>query len=209
MNAPQPRSINTVDKRVIRTKRAIRNAFAELLTKKDINSITVTDIARLADINRKTFYNYYSGVYQVIEEIEEEISGDFIEAVNVDITQVLEDPLVTFKRLNEIINRDMDFYGSLFRISSNDILTKRLVISIKSRLLSQLMPSGFSELDRLKADISLEFILTGMISVYKYWYSSLPDLPIEELSGYVGLLTMKGIAGMEIPVRGKRSEVRG
>ena len=59
-----------VDRRVIKTKKAIRIAFAKLLSKKDLNDITVSDIASLADINRKTFYNYYSGIYMVIDEIE-------------------------------------------------------------------------------------------------------------------------------------------
>ena len=46
------------DRRVIKTKRAIRNAFAELLSHKDINDITIKDIADTADINRKTGCNY-------------------------------------------------------------------------------------------------------------------------------------------------------
>ena len=52
----------SVDRRVIKTKRAIRNAFAKLMVEKDINDITIIELAEAADINRKTFYNYYSGV---------------------------------------------------------------------------------------------------------------------------------------------------
>ena len=48
------------DRRVLKTKRAIYNAFVELLSEKEINHITITDISKKADINRKTFYNYYS-----------------------------------------------------------------------------------------------------------------------------------------------------
>ena len=66
-----------LDRRVIKTKKAIRNAFAKLISEKDINKITIKDIADTADINRKTFYNYYSGVYEIIEEIEKELVGEF------------------------------------------------------------------------------------------------------------------------------------
>ena len=45
------------DLRVIRTKKAIRAAFAELLSEKDPVDVTVTEIAACAQINRKTFYN--------------------------------------------------------------------------------------------------------------------------------------------------------
>lgn len=51
-----------IDRRVIKTKRAIKEAFAKLLTQKDINDITISDIAAEANINRKTFYNYYGGI---------------------------------------------------------------------------------------------------------------------------------------------------
>ena len=51
-----------VDRRVLKTKRAIRNAFAKLMVEKDINDITVMELSETADINRKTFYNYDSGV---------------------------------------------------------------------------------------------------------------------------------------------------
>ena len=62
------------DRRVIKTKRAIKSAFAKLLSEKDINDITISDIAAVADINRKTFYNYYSGVHEVVDEMDEKVS---------------------------------------------------------------------------------------------------------------------------------------
>ena len=42
------------DRRVMKTKKAIRSAFARLLAEKDIDRITVKDIAEAADVNRKT-----------------------------------------------------------------------------------------------------------------------------------------------------------
>ena len=42
-----------IDRRVVKTKKAIHNAFAKLLTEKELNDITISDIAELADINRK------------------------------------------------------------------------------------------------------------------------------------------------------------
>ena len=52
-----------LDRRTAKTKKAIAIALAKLLSEKEINKITITDIAKEADINRKTFYNYYSSVY--------------------------------------------------------------------------------------------------------------------------------------------------
>lgn len=42
-----------VDRRIAKTKKAIYRAFAQLLSEKNINDITIKDIADRADINRK------------------------------------------------------------------------------------------------------------------------------------------------------------
>ena len=65
------------DRRVARTKRAIYSAFAQLLSERDIDDITISDIVNIADINRKTFYNYYSGIYDLLNEIEDNIVRAF------------------------------------------------------------------------------------------------------------------------------------
>ena len=67
------------DRRVMRSKKAIVTAFLELLSEKDYNDITVTDIALRADVNRKTFYNYYAGIHEVADEIEDDLLQRFRE----------------------------------------------------------------------------------------------------------------------------------
>ena len=50
-----------VDPRIIKTHRAIREAFVELLHEKPFAQISVQDILERAPVNRSTFYKYYSG----------------------------------------------------------------------------------------------------------------------------------------------------
>ena len=50
------------DRRVLRTKKAIQNAYLDLLKKKGTEKITISDIAREADIDRKTFYLHLSAL---------------------------------------------------------------------------------------------------------------------------------------------------
>ncbi len=83
----------SVDRRVLKTKRAIRNAFAKLMVEKDINDITIMELADTADINRKTFYNYYSGVYQVVEDIERDILTSYEELLGgIEFKQYMNTP---------------------------------------------------------------------------------------------------------------------
>lgn len=57
-----------------RTKQWIRRAFTELMAeKKDINKITVTELAQRADISKTTFYDHYEDICAVAEEFENEL----------------------------------------------------------------------------------------------------------------------------------------
>ena len=62
------------DRRVRKTKQAIKNAFIQLLNKKDLEKITIQDITELADINRGTFYLHYEDKYILLSDIEDELS---------------------------------------------------------------------------------------------------------------------------------------
>lgn len=59
------------DARVRYTKKVIRDAFLSLLREKNVRQITVTELCRLADINRATFYKHYRDAFDLLEQIEE------------------------------------------------------------------------------------------------------------------------------------------
>ncbi|TCJ98925.1 TetR family transcriptional regulator [Volucribacter psittacicida] len=65
------------DIRIIKTQRNIKNAFRQLLDKKNFEDITVQHIIDLAEINRTTFYKHYLNknalATQVIDEFKQQI----------------------------------------------------------------------------------------------------------------------------------------
>lgn len=64
--------MNLNDKRVIQTRRAIRQALLNLMKKKAVSQITVKEICDAACINRNTFYAHYDTPVDVLAEIENE-----------------------------------------------------------------------------------------------------------------------------------------
>ncbi len=48
-----------VDRRITKTKEALKKALVSLLKEKDLNKITVKELCERADINRGTFYTHY------------------------------------------------------------------------------------------------------------------------------------------------------
>ena len=76
------------DRRVRKTKRALREGLAELLTEKNIQNITVRELTDKVDIHRSTFYANFTDIYDLYSQIEDamiqEISDIFSENYTVD-----------------------------------------------------------------------------------------------------------------------------
>ncbi|XID90365.1 TetR/AcrR family transcriptional regulator [Paenibacillaceae bacterium WGS1546] len=58
--------VNPNDPRVKRTRKAIQQAFLELIAAKDFESITVQDITQRAELNRATFYTHFPDKYELL-----------------------------------------------------------------------------------------------------------------------------------------------
>ncbi|WP_071126070.1 TetR-like C-terminal domain-containing protein [Peptoniphilus lacydonensis] len=64
------------------TKDLIRKEFINLLNKKQLHNITVTELAKQCKIERKTFYYHYENLPQLIKEIFDEELERVIEEFN-------------------------------------------------------------------------------------------------------------------------------
>lgn len=187
--------IKKLDRRVVKTKKAIRNAFAKLLSEKNINDITIQDIADTADINRKTFYNYYSNIYQIVDEIENEIVTAFATAIqNVDFNRDMKEPYVIFSKLTTIINSDIDFYAHLLKLDSNFSLFSKIITALKDKAKESF--SSQIVIEDSKLEFMVDYIAAGMIAVYQIWFNSGRKIAIETLAEQASVMTFCGVKGM-------------
>lgn len=60
------------DLRYIKTEKAIRKAFHELLQEKELKRITVRELAERAEINKTTFYTHYETLPDLLNTLERE-----------------------------------------------------------------------------------------------------------------------------------------
>ena len=64
------------------TKDLIRKEFIKLLNKKKLHNITVTELAKACNIERKTFYYHYDNLTELVKEIFDEELDRVIEEFN-------------------------------------------------------------------------------------------------------------------------------
>lgn len=71
-----------IDKRSLKTKKAIYGALADLLTVKELRNITVQEISDKIDIHRSTFYKHFKDIYDVYEQLEQVIFNELDELIS-------------------------------------------------------------------------------------------------------------------------------
>jgi len=168
------------DLRVKKTKNNICSAYLKLLTKKEFRSITITDIANMADINRKTFYHYYESIDDVIREIIDESLFYLFGNRKIDFEEILKNPKIIFERFNELIEADFDTYTVLFKIEEPVNLLQKVEIMMKEKMIEFFLEKNPE--DTANIMVFSEFCSAGIMSAYRYWFNSSQKIPLEELS---------------------------
>lgn len=69
---------NNIDRRISKSKNALKEALLVLMKEKDFKKISITDIVQLADLNRGTFYKHYQYKEDILEEIIDDVITDLI-----------------------------------------------------------------------------------------------------------------------------------
>ena len=81
------------DRRCRKTVESIKTALLVMLSDRPLTEISVSQLAENADINRKTFYNHYSSLQDVLVDIENELSASIFEVLKKqDFLEKMSDP---------------------------------------------------------------------------------------------------------------------
>lgn len=64
------------DRRIVRSRKALRDAFISLVEEQGLDGFTVNDLCARADLNRGTFYNHFRDKDDCLQAFEDEIMAD-------------------------------------------------------------------------------------------------------------------------------------
>ena len=81
-----------VDRRVRKTKALLLKGLTELMEQKDVNHISVRELTDLVDLNRGTFYLHYRDIFDMVNQVEDELFQEFD---NLFVDTAPEDPTVS------------------------------------------------------------------------------------------------------------------
>jgi len=166
------------DRRVRKTKKALREGLAELLLEKNIQSITVKELTDRADVHRSTFYANFKDIYDLYKHVED----------------------LVVQEISEILSAEYDFdsrafFGVLFRYIADNKQLCRLVLgeaanSTFFQRISNLLEDSCVECWRREHNLTAptetmrpyaHFFLSGSLAVVGEWAASNFERPVVEL----------------------------
>lgn len=171
------------DRRVRKTKKALRQSLFKLLEEKPISQITVTELASAADVNRSTFYIYYSDVNDMMDKMQEEIYSILVRILvffNGDFGNLSEFTFYCTKFL-EFCKENYDLCRFVMKNDGNNQLANRLKLAIRD-----VVPDSAKTYEKEDPRYYLTtFALSGMISVALNWMDDGMKVPPTDMARFM------------------------
>ena len=174
------------------TRRLMKDALMELMENRPLASVSITELCSRADVNRSTFYSYYSDMLQLLKEIEDDIIGQLPEAKPIEDCADLDKQLIEEFTLffGYVRKHARDFF---ILLQSGDIhFRERLTDTIMSRYRRE--PT--ETIDPLMSRWSYIYCLNGTFGMMRDWISQ--DFPIGDRE-FAELVLLMGFRASGFP----------
>ncbi|WP_305751960.1 TetR/AcrR family transcriptional regulator [Mammaliicoccus sciuri] len=187
------------DRRVRKSKRAIKQAFIQLLKENNLDRITIQQISDIADVNRGTFYLNYEDKYALLDEMEneqiEKIKG-FVDIRKMDLSTKTSDRFIEdfankiIKNVITHIEHNIEFYQVILNLERKSQIEEQLADIVRSNI--KHLIGDKDNVFGIPENYYLSYVVGSMMSMIKYWVSDENRVSVEELVSYVSTIASTG-----------------
>ncbi|UDI77598.1 TetR/AcrR family transcriptional regulator [Staphylococcus taiwanensis] len=201
------------DRRIRKTKTAIKRAFTELLKQKDLDKITVQDISNSADINRGTFYLHYEDKYMLLTDMEDECISEVWSLSQFNKFEGSDPEAIANNFINnnlksvlQHISDNMDFYHTILQLDRKSRLEEKIYSLIKNNM--QKYISIDNEIDGIPEMYFHSYVAGATISTIKYWVQDEDRISVEDLTEHIYKIIFNGPLRIMIENHYKRTHTK-
>lgn len=197
-----------IDRRIKYTKMVLKESFIALLRKKAITKISIKEICEAADINRTTFYAHYSSQYDLLREIQNELTTEIISYLNK--YKLTKDGAVSIELLEAIFEyiKENSEICTLFLMGTADIgdwatYDGRVDTNFENHIIKLVREwcTGFWESSGMSTRVDVEYTYTfsayGCLGVIKKWLAEGTKKSTKEMADLVVKMTAYGLGQHE------------
>ena len=181
-----------MDRRFLKTEKAIREAYFSLLLSGE-TKISVAEIARKADIDRKTFYLHYQSADDIVVAYAKETLNELLAMLKEKgLYSEPYDLAVLFECLNEMMMKDVDLYRRLSRGHNYDFFWET-IRAIVNESVSDLYLRNLDRRNSKEIQTYIDFYTSGILAVYRRWLETGDGMSLDELGKYLSRISVTAI----------------
>jgi AcrR family transcriptional regulator len=181
--------VSKIDRRILKSREAIKNAVVQLMSEKNFDDITIQDISDKANVSRGTIYLHYVDKYDLLEKLIEEHINKLRElcesASELDYGEA---NLPWFKYLES----NYLFFSTM--------LASKGAPSFRKQFIEFLIEEFTDEVDAITGvnsdvnkDIILQFIVTSYVGIVEWWFKNGMPYSPEVMAEQVGILLERNL----------------
>ncbi|MBE6753146.1 MAG: TetR/AcrR family transcriptional regulator [Ruminococcaceae bacterium] len=174
---------DTMDRRVRRTRERLTGALTELMKEKNINDISVRELAELADINRGTFYLHYRDPFDMLCRLEDELLEQFaslVERYRFKGSLDFDCSNEFFVKIFELVADNAQLISILFCPTGSSTFWSRLGEMLRDGFAKD-AEAYFGEQSPVRYGYYCDFALIGIINIVRRWLENGMREPIDEM----------------------------
>lgn len=193
------------DRRIIRTKRMIRDTLTELMEEKGFEGITVRELTAKAKINRGTFYLHYQDKYDLLEQSEDMILNEIEkltyqlnpnEAINFNHQ---DEPFSFIVKLFELLHENSSFMKVVLGPRGDASFQVKLKELIKKTFLQNIVANIKKEEMLVPVEFLIAYVSSAHLGVIQHWLENGMEKSPREMAMILSRTTLLGpryVAGL-------------
>jgi AcrR family transcriptional regulator len=163
------------DRRIVRTKVAIREALVSLIEEKGFEALSVKDITIGANINRGTFYLHYKDKFDLLEQTETDIIHKIEEiilqanALNFSDFNSVDKPLPVVVTLFEYLKENAALMHAVLGLKGGVAFQTRLRQTVEKNLKLGFLAGMKAEKFLVPSEYLISYVLSAHFGVIQIW----------------------------------------
>ncbi|GAA6821102.1 TetR/AcrR family transcriptional regulator [Helicobacter pylori] len=187
------------DRRIKKSKHAIKQAFIQLLQEQELDKITIRDITTLADINRGTFYLHYVDKYDLLSSMEDDYITHLSEKLNFDYLLTKYDSTEAFakdftsnilKNIMSYIGNNIDFYKVILSLERKSQIESKISQLMFNNMRTYI--TSENQIAGIPLDYFHSYVSGATISFIKHWVQDDNRMSVDDLSDILFKIIFNG-----------------
>jgi AcrR family transcriptional regulator len=162
------------DPRQRRTKESIFSAFTTLVAMKPVAHISVLELSERAGVSRKTFYQYYSDQFALLEAIQDDLFEGFKSMLG-DVPANIFDVVPV---LIKFADQHRQLFKAIYENRSKNNLIPRVMDYVYDAYYSEWLAAN-PTLDERDVHFLFNYVTSGLEGVVHNWLLNHPDISVD------------------------------